>query len=275
MSVDCSISVLMSVYYRDDPDYLHLALKSIWTDQKLKPIQVVLVKDGVVSERICAVIDHWNEELEGALKVITLPQNKGLANALNKGLSFCKGEYIARMDSDDISLSNRFSLQSHFLSENTQVDVVGTYIKEINEHGLVIKEIIKYPTEHLKMLDFFSKRDPLAHPTVMFRRSFFEKAGAYSEQVHLAEDTLLWFQGFAHGCIFANIKYVGLKYRRSNLFYKRRGDLRKSIMLLRYRLLVINRELNYGLIANLFAFMYFVMSFMPSSLKKYLYNRLR
>jgi hypothetical protein len=109
----------------------------------------------------------------------------------------------------------------------------------------------------------------------MFRNSFFKKAGVYSESHPLFEDTYLWYLGFKYGCKFSNLDSICLKYRRTKNFYKRRGNLKKAIKLLKVRVFKINRQLNFGFSSNLFAIFYFIMSIMPAKLKQIAYQYLR
>ncbi len=250
-------------------------MQSIWDEQTVKPNEIVLVEDGKLTDELYATITKWKEKLGEKLKLVPLKSNVGLALALNEGLKKCNLDYIARMDTDDISTPQRFEKQMEFLDNNSDIDVVGSYICEIDEKENMVKDVVKFPLTHDELYTFFSKRDPLAHPTTMFRKSFFEKVGNYRTDLHLAEDTLLWYDGFLNGCKFANIDYIGLKFRRTEDFYSRRADIQKSIGLLKYRLFNINRKLNYGVKADLFAITYFGLSISPSFIKKLLYNTFR
>lgn len=270
-----TLSVLISLYNKENVVFFNKAMESIYNLQSYKPEQIVLIEDGPLTQTLYDSVKNWKAKLQGKLLVISLKKNVGLAKALNIGLEQCKGEYIARMDADDISNIDRFKEQLHFLQNNPEIDVVGTWISEIDENNQIVKDEVKYPLLHVDLLDFFAKRDPLAHPTVMFRKTFFEKAGIYSNEVHLAEDTLLWYSGFINGCKFANIPYVGLKFRRSSNFYMRRANWKKSWGLLMFRLFKINRHLKYGIKADLYAIAYFIMSLSPSFIKKWLYNTFR
>lgn len=269
------LSVLMSIYYKESPIYFNQAMESIWDQQTLKPDQIVLVEDGPLTPELYDVIGEWKNKLNGILDIVTLEKNVGLASALNEGLRYAKGNFIARMDTDDIAEPERFQKQVEFLQKYSDIDVVGCWISEIDENNQVINEKVEYPQVHEELYQFFEKRDPLAHPTVMFRRSFFEKAGIYSTNVTLAEDTLLWYKGFLQGCRFANINYIGLKFRRSSDFYQRRANWNKSVGLLKYRLFHINRDLHYGIKADIYAIAYFLMSISPSFVKKLLYKLFR
>ncbi|WP_426879334.1 glycosyltransferase [Glaesserella parasuis] len=270
------LSVLMAVYHKDKAEYFSKAIESISTKQTLKPDEIILVKDGKVPIDLEQEIDYWKSVLGTQLTVISLDKNVGTARALNEGLKYCSGTYIAKMDSDDISSPERFQSQVEYLNKNQSIDVVGTWISEIDENGSIIKDEVRFPLTHQELYKFFGFRDPLANPTAMFRRSFFNKVAKYSDDVHLAEDTLLWFEGFKKQCQFANMPIIGLKFRRSTkAFYFRRANMKKSIGLLKYRLFKINPELGYGMRENVYAVLYFLMALSPSCVKKFLYNNFR
>lgn len=262
----------MSLYNKESPYYFDLALQSIH-DQIYQPKEIVLILDGPITEELNIIIHKWVKLLP--IKIINLEFNVGLAQALNEGLKYCRYGYIARMDTDDICMPERFKNQAAFLEKNIDIDVVGTWISEINEDNKEIKEEVKYPLTHSELYDFFSKRDPLAHPTVMFRKSFFEKAGNYPTNIPLGEDTALWFSGFKNNCQFANIPYVGLKFRRTSNFYFRRANKEKTIALLKFRISKINKELGYGLPSNIYAILYALLAISPTFVKRLLYTYLR
>ena len=268
-------SVLMSIYHKEKPEYFNRAMQSIWDEQTKKPNEIVLVQDGKLTDKLYNIINNWQKKIGNILITVPLKKNVGLGSALNEGLKKCSYNLIARMDTDDIATPKRFEKQIVFLKNNQEIDVVGTYIREIDENESIIKDIVKFPLTHNELFNFFSKRDPLAHPTTMFKKSYFKKAGSYRSDLHLAEDTLLWYYGFQNNCKFANIEYIGLNFRRTTDFYKRRGDVEKSIGLLKYRLFNINRKLDYGIKADIFAIVYFCISIAPSFIKKIVYNKLR
>jgi len=268
-------SVLLSIYHKEKSEYFDRCMQSIWDEQTVKPSEIVLIEDGKLTDNLYEIIDIWRNKLGNSFKVVSLEKNIGTGGAKKIGIEYCIFQYIAIMDTDDIATYQRFEKQIQFLEENQDVDVVGTYIKEIDEKENIVKDVVKFPLTHDELYKFFAKRDPLAHPTTMFRKSFFDKVGNYRTDLHLAEDTLLWYDGFLNGCKFANIDYIGLNFRRTSDFYKRRANIKKSIGLLKYRLFHINRKLNYGLKADIYAVAYFGISIAPSFIKKIVYNKLR
>ena len=108
-------SVLISVYNKERPDFLEKSLKSIWDEQTLKPNEIVLVKDGVLTKELDEIINKFS--IDSPLKIIPLSKNMGLGFALNEGLKYCSYEYVARMDSDDIAKPKRFEKQLMILKK--------------------------------------------------------------------------------------------------------------------------------------------------------------
>ena len=271
------LSVLMSVYHKERPNYLYLSIESIWSSQLLKPNKIILVKDGPLSRELDQVILKWKKVIKDQLQIITNEKNIGLAYALNIGLFHCEGEFIARMDSDDISLPNRFLQQFNFLINNQDIDVVGSALSEIDEHGTLKGKTVIYPLSHDQCFKMFKKRDPLAHPTVMFRKRYFDKAGLYdlSQEAKQTEDSYLWMKGFKKGCKFANLSEVLLYYRITNEFFgTRRGGVCYGIKIFKTRLRII-KELNYFIDSYVYAILLFVVYISPTSIKKLFYKLLR
>ena len=97
------ISVLMSVYKAEKPEYLDRALQSVWNDQTHKPNEIVLIADGILTPDLDKIIAKWKEALGASFILCRNEVNVGLTKSLNKGLKQASGDFIARMDSDDIS----------------------------------------------------------------------------------------------------------------------------------------------------------------------------
>ena len=169
-------SVLMSVYINDKPHELGLSLESIF-QQTLLPTEVILVEDGKLTDGLYSVIEDFRE-YHPQIEVVALEKNGGLANALNVGLAKCKYDYIARMDADDISLSERFEQQVLYLDEHPECDVVGTWAIEIKSDGSQFYHK-QMPVEHEDCRRFFMLRDCMIHPTVMFRKEVLSLVGGY------------------------------------------------------------------------------------------------
>lgn len=130
------------------------------------------------------------------------------------------------------------------------------------------------PITHEECLELFKKRDCMIHPTVMFRRSYFEKAGLYPEDTYFGEDTMMWAKGFKSGCKFANVPEYLFKFRLdSNFFERRRGwKHAKSIYTLRHR---VNRMLGFGWKEDCYALLYAMVKLMPKSILDIIYKTVR
>jgi hypothetical protein len=160
------------------------------------------------------------------------------------------------------------------MNKHSDIDVCGTYIKEFGD-GIEYAKVVTYPLTHNTMLSFFKKRVPLAHVSAFFRRRFFEKAGLYEVGGHFNnEDTLMWMKGFASGCRFANIEYIGVKVRVSQDFFGRRGGWKKTASDFKNRM-TVNKNLHYGFSAYFYAVAVASVNIMSPTMKKYAYKYLR
>ncbi len=216
------ISVLISVYQKEKPQQLDEALDSIWTQQTLKPDQIVLVQDGPVPEPLSEVIERWRTTLGETITFIENPVNQGLTYSLNKGLEYVKGDVIARMDSDDRSVPTRFQLQTEYLEGHPDVDIVGGSIQEFDDNHECLN-IRQYPSTHEAALAMIHKASPLAHPTVMMRRRIFDEGLRYNERYRTSQDIALWFDAITRGYHIGNLSVTTLYFRSANNVYQRRS----------------------------------------------------
>ena len=202
-----TISVLLSVYKSENPSYLDRALQSVWIDQTLKPDEIVLIEDGPLGDELLNVIQKWRDLLSDKLLILRNEQNLGLTKSLNRGIRYIKSDLIARMDSDDISLPERFAKQVNILDKNSDIGAVGSYIKLFPTPDFEVKYAIT-PT-YLDLL----RENQLAHPVVMFRKSVLEQFNLKYNNCLYAEDYELWSRLIKVSKIY-NIPEVLLKYRR-------------------------------------------------------------
>lgn len=220
-------SVAMSVYGKDNVEWFDIALNSI-VEQTVKPNEIVLVVDGPVPQVIHDVIEKYSEicRAGGVLfRVIQLPENKGLGNALRIAVKKCSNEIIARMDSDDISIKNRFEQQLEILLLNPQIDIIGGDIQEFievpdNQAG---KRVVPVTDGDIK--NYMRKRCPFNHVTVMYKKSAVQKSGGYKD-LFWNEDYYLWIRMAENGCHMANTGTVLVNVRVGADMYKRRGGYR-------------------------------------------------
>ncbi len=267
--------VIMSVYCNDIPQQVKIAVDSI-LNQTHTNLKLHMKCDGSISKDLH---DYLNSIGDSRFVLTERQENKGLAVSLNELLEKVLPEedclYIARMDADDYSVPERMEKQIDFLDAHPEVDVVGSYITESSEPTLPAGNTVVYPTDHEGCRNIFGKRNPLAHPSVMFRRSFFDKAGLYPTDTLRFEDGGLWLKGFKAGCQFANIPEVLLRMRVNEDFYKRRNSPEKTKLDLNYRKQVI-RELELSRSNYIYAYArYYLFRYASPSLLRWAYRHLR
>jgi glycosyltransferase involved in cell wall biosynthesis len=127
------VSVLMSVYYKETPRNLDQCLESL-ANQTVPANEIVVVKDGELPVALEETLVSWQKKLP--LKIVGYEENKGLAYALNYGLDYCSNELVARMDSDDICLPDRFEKQLEYFKHNKDAVIIGTSILEFYEEKI-------------------------------------------------------------------------------------------------------------------------------------------
>ncbi|WP_423997261.1 glycosyltransferase [Maribacter sp. IgM3_T14_3] len=209
---DRSLSVIMSVYHKEKPEYLELAMNSIWTVQNLKPTQIILIEDGELTDELYSVIEKWKNVLNQTLVIFKNKINIGLTKSLNIGIDNATGRYIARMDSDDVSVSGRFIKQIEYLEKNSEYSVVGSLAQEIDELGNYTN-IRTYPFTDEEVRDYICKACPLQHAGVMMKREIFDSGIRYNEDYRLTQDLALWFTILNAGYKIGNIPECLIQFR--------------------------------------------------------------
>lgn len=264
-------SVLMSVYHKEQPNYFKEALDSILVNQTLKPDEFVLVADGPLNDSLNKIINEYEKNYEKILLVYRLENNVGLGKALNYGLSKCTYNLVARADSDDINLPERFELQIDKFKKDDSIDVLGTFIDEFDNDCNCPINYKKMPLEHNELYKMAKKRNPINHMSVMFKKKAIMDAGAYQHLPYL-EDYYLWVRVIANGGKLKNLhKYLvhvrvgnGMVFRRSNKEYIPGWKILNNYMKDKK---IINSIEYVRNIINIYAFIY-----MPISLKKIAYK---
>ncbi len=265
------VAIVVSIYKTVKLSQLKEMFESLYR-QTLKGDIFVKI-DGDISKEIKEYLEKQKDKIT---YIDYRRDNRGIAlsyNELFEEVLKSDYEYIARMDADDIMVSNRIELQYNFMQKNREIDVVGGYIEEFGDN-FEYNKIVKYPLSQDEMFSFFSKRVPIANVTTFFRRSFFEKAGLYPTSSPTNEDTLLWMNGFSTGCHFANIPKVLVRVRVNEAFFKRRGGVSKAWNDFKDRVQVI-KKLGYNKRSYFYALALFMVNISPSKIKQFLYKRLR
>lgn len=265
-------SVLMSVYEKETAQNLKQCLDSVLINQSILPNEVVLVKDGKLTDELDSLIDNYKERFNTILKIVELEKNSGLGEALNVGLKYCSYELVARMDSDDISTFNRFKYQLDAFKGNNDLDMVGGYISEFFSIPEKIEFVRKVPTSFLEIKKMLKTRNPINHVSVMFKKSAVIEAGGYRTLLFL-EDYYLWVRMVAKEMNIQNISENLVLVRTGESMFKRRSNkeyISSWIYLQKIMLKesLINRVEYLRNAINIIVFIY-----IPPKAKKYIYKR--
>ena len=263
-------SVLMSVYYKENSNNLKLALDSV-INQTLMPNEIILVEDGPLTDELYKLIDEYEKKYE-FLKIVKLEKNSGLGIALNEGLKHCHYEYVARMDSDDISLPNRFEEQVKFITEHQDIDVVGSNIIEFDDETGNDLNYKLVPLSQEEVKTYIKKRNPMNHMTVFFKKSSVIDSGSYIN-CPLFEDYFLWARMISKGYKLANIEKTLLRARSGMNMCSRRGSISyiKCITNFQNKLLKLH-------IINIFEYFYnliirITISLLPNKIRCVFYQK--
>ena len=216
-------SVLMATYYKDNPQFLRAALNSLFT-QTVLPSEIVLVIDGSIPNSIQEVINDYLKQQPTIFKTFPLDKNVGLGNALNYGLKMCNNELVARMDSDDICVHNRFEIQLNYFKNNPTVSAHGGWMNEFEIELNDRNKIKSTPIGLDKIIKYARLRNPLNHPTVMFKKSAVLSVNSYIE-INLFEDFYLWLRMLNKGLLLANSKDILVNFRVNDSMIARRHGL--------------------------------------------------
>ncbi|MEI8611106.1 glycosyltransferase [Enterovibrio sp. Hal110] len=273
MKFSGKVAVIMSVYKNDNFYFLKNSIESI-ISQDYSGIRLFIFRDGVVSDDIQSYLESM--KLLG-VKVINSNSNRGLANGLNtlidEVLSTREYDYIARMDSDDISRPNRISRQVSFMESDKSVDVCGTSCREFGASFSLNEKHL--PTSHSELLDFSITRCPFIHPSVMFRSSVFEGGIRYPTNTSLTEDMALWFELLNRGCKFANINEVLIDYRLDERTIQRRKGFDKAISEVKIRLYNMFKLQRFSMKALSLILARFVFHLLPDYAMRLVYKKAR
>ena len=217
------ISVVMPVYNTKE-EFLRESIESI-LNQTYTDFEFIIINDGSTNNCEDIILSYKDDRIRYVKQ-----HNQGVANTLNNGISIATGEYIARMDSDDISLPQRFEKQINFLDNNSDFSLCGSWYQYFPEEK--IAKLIEEP----KLLDFY-KLNCLGHPTVMFRKADFERFDLKYDSQFVCEDYELWSRSIKY-LKFYNLQEVLLKYRwtgqnisaKAGIFVKSEKSIRLNIL---------------------------------------------
>lgn len=257
----------MSVYAKERQDYFTEALESL-ARQTRPADEIILIEDGPISDALSEVIDAYREKLP--ICSVTLEKNLGLGAALKLGLVAATGDLVARLDTDDRAVPERFSRQIESFIADPTLDIVGSYAIEMDAEGKLGKlRAMPLYHEHIYRTLW---ANPIIHPSVMFRRESIVEIGSYSPEALRCEDYELWLRAGAAGLKFSNIAEPLIEYRFTSDTHRRQS--RKNLW--RQGLIGMHgsRELNLPLWKQIACFVPLARSLLPVKVQHWAYRLL-
>lgn len=257
------ISVIMSTF--NGSKTITDAINSI-LGQKYTNFEFIICDDASTDETQQILAKF--AKMDPRIRVICNSQNQGLPRSLNRCIELANGEYVARMDDDDISLANRFSKQVLFLQTHQNISFVGSSILIFDQDQIYGTQ--KYP-EYPSVLDLF-RGNQFAHPAMLIRKSALQRIGNYSENenVYRIEDYDLWMRMYAAGFTGANLLNPVLKFRENPSSFKRRS-IRSRINIVKL-LCRSKRYFNVGIRGTVMILVSLLKTFIPSFVYKFIHN---
>jgi len=204
-----SVSVIMAVY-NEPLDWLTKSIDSV-LGQTLRDIELIVINDNPGRVELEPFLERYAER-DKRIRILTNPENIGLTKSLNKAIECARGELLARMDGDDISLPNRLNLQYRFLESHPDIFLVGCSVRIIDRNGRARERAIKHADHERIVKDILSGRLGFYHPTIMFRN----EGVLYRERFETTQDLDLYLNLLSEGRRFANLRQVLMHYRISD-----------------------------------------------------------
>jgi len=251
------ISLIIPVYINTTKkNFIECFLSVI--NQKYLPKQILVCIDGPIKSSLKKYIIL----LKNKKKIDTFYQveNVGLGKILREAVVKSRFNLIARLDSDDICLNQRFLIQHKFLRKNRNIDMVGGWINEVNKNKTIFKKIL--PKSFKEIKKYAILRNPINHPTVMFRKDKILDVGNYEHQPFF-EDYLLWIKLIKNNKKIVNLDHSFVQMNIDENFYKRRSGFFYYLMFVKFQLKIysLNFISIYILIINIFLRLILILPF--------------
>lgn len=265
------VAFIITVYKKEKITFFKQAIMSIVNqDYGFENINIYLGVDGELTDELNNYITKNHKIFH---KIIRNESNQGLAYTLNRLIEVLEEEsYVFRMDSDDICALNRVNKQVDFLEGNDEVLIVGSDLIEINEEGEEIRKK-KMPVGYKNIINYCIVRNPLNHPTVAFKRSFFDKIGLYNEKYIKSQDYELWARALINGVKVDNINESLLYFRVTNNYMSKRNSVANFMNEYRVSVSLMFHFRKYSKI--ILILLKLLARVMPSNIGSFLYKTLR
>lgn len=240
MEDNYGISVLMSVYKKENPIFLRQAVVSM-IEQTRTPDEIVMVEDGELTPDLYQELDRLETTYPHLIKRCPLSNNQGLGLALKYGVTQCQYSLIARMDTDDVSVSDRLEVQEEAFKNNPALDMVGGHISEFLSDSSEPISFRKVPLTHEDIVTYQRRRSAFNHMTVMFKKQAVLCAGNYENGLYM-EDDLLWLNMISSGAILSNVDKILCDVRVGEGMFERRGGWNYFKLYRKARKLMLQRQ---------------------------------
>ena len=212
------VTIIMAVH-NEPVGYLRESISSI-LNQTYQNFEFIIVDDASAD---LDTVEFLNGLVDSRIEIIRNQHNLGLTASLNKALDMSSGDFIARMDADDISRLDRISMQVNFLNRNSSVTLCGSNVRLLNStrsirpfiSRLLNRNIIKYPGSDNLIRSCLFVQNPICHPSVMWRCTALTKYLRYNDSYKKAQDYSFWVEN-SEFFTFANIQDTLLTYRVSS-----------------------------------------------------------
>ncbi|MGF2941891.1 glycosyltransferase [Enterococcus xiangfangensis] len=265
------VSVLMSVYIKEKPEYFRESLKSV-LNQTILVKEIVLVLDGPITTELQFVIDEVKSNKPNLIRVVPLKENVGLGKALAVGVETCDCNLIARMDTDDIMIPNRIEKQVAEFEKDNELTIIGSNINEFyDSHDRIVGRRL-VPETNTAIREFSKKRNPFNHMTVMFKKKAILEVGNYQPMVGF-EDYYLWVRLLKAGYAGKNIQESLVLARTGKDMYARRGGKKYFINGLKGRKAIYQAGLGSFSDYIISSSAHVIVSLLPNILRGKLYEK--
>lgn len=228
-------SVLMSVYDKENPDFLRESIESMMS-QTLPPPDFVLVCDGKLTPELDDVVKYYEENYE-CFHPVKLKEKVGTGQCANIGIENCKYEYIVKMDSDDIALPERCERSMYALAKHREIDMLGAFIEEFSSETGEVLSVRKTPVKSDEIKKYARRRNPFNNQTLVYKKSAAHKCGGYSD-IKRCEDYDFVVRMLSSGAVGINLPKVLVRYRvtEDNFIRRKNWTNTKAFISVRWKI---------------------------------------
>ncbi|MDO4680730.1 MAG: glycosyltransferase [Aerococcus sp.] len=271
MSQPFTLSVLMSIYKKEHPEYLKSCLESL-EGQTVQPDEYVIIADGPLTPALDQELADFEARATFPVNIYRFEENRGLGLALQDGVKFAKSTWIARMDTDDIARRDRFEQQIAYLRSHPDVELIGSNVMEFENDPMTSTTEKQVPETNEEIRQYVRRRNPFNHMSVMYKKESVLAAGNY-QPLSGYEDYYLWARMLKQGTIAYNIQEPLVYARGGSEMYQRRGGM----AYLRHGIQAYNKIYGLGLASPMDWVIrtgaQVVVNLMPNSLRGRFYQR--